>query len=57
MMDKFIVYGLKGHYEVTKEGEVEWINNELLYKAVRFIIPEFCSFIYSLIKDVKYLVY
>ena len=50
-------YGLKVHYEVISEGEVEWINDELLYKAIRFIMPEFRSFIYSLIKDVERLVY
>jgi len=36
---------------------VEWINDELLYKAVRFAMPEFRSFIYGLIKDVERLVY
>ena len=50
-------YGLKVHYETTSEGEVEWISDELLYKAVRFKMPEFRSFVYGLVKEVERLVY
>jgi hypothetical protein len=45
------------HYKIISKGEVEWISNKLLYKAVRFKIPKFYSFIYSLIKEVERLVY
>ena len=45
------------HYKTISKGEVEWIGDELLYKAVRFKMPEFRSFIYSLIKEVERLVY
>jgi hypothetical protein len=72
MMDKFMVrgtngpmqwmldlrtYGLKVHYETTSEGEVEWISDELLYKAVRFKMPEFRSFVHGLVEEVERLVY
>ena len=50
-------YGLKVYYKITSKGEVEWISDELLYKAVRFKMPEFYSFVYSLIKEVERLVY
>ena len=50
-------YRLKVHYKTTSKGEVEWIGDELLYKAVRFKIPKFYSFIYGLIKEVERLVY
>jgi hypothetical protein len=50
-------YGLKVHFKITSEGEVEWINDELLYKAIRFTMPEFRSFAYGLINDVECLVY
>jgi hypothetical protein len=36
---------------------VEWINDELLYKAVRFAMPEFRSFVHGLVEDVERLVY
>ena len=72
MMDKFMVrgtngpmqwmldlrtYGLKVHFESTSEGEVEWINDELLYKAIRFTMPEFRSFVHGLVEDVERLLY
>ena len=50
-------YGLKVHFELISKSEVEWINNKLLYKAICFIIPEFRSFIHSLIEDIKHLLY
>lgn len=72
MMDRFMVrgtngpmqwmldlrtYGLKVHYETTSEGEVEWIGDELLCKAVRFKMPEFRSFVHGLVEEVERLVY
>jgi superfamily II DNA helicase RecQ len=72
IMDKFMVrgtkgpmqwmldlrtYGLKVHFETTSEGEVEWIDDELLYKAIRFTMPEFRSFVHGLVNDVERLVY
>ena len=56
MLD-FWTYGLRVHFKIINKGKVEWINNKLLYKAIRFIIPEFYSFIYSLINNVERLVY
>ena len=50
-------YGLRVHYETTNEGKVEWIDDELLYKAIRFTMPEFRSFVHGLINDVERLVY
>ena len=50
-------YGLKVHFKSISKGEVKWINNKLFYKAIRFIMPEFRSFIYSLIEDVECLLY
>ena len=50
-------YGLRVYYKIINKGKVEWINNELLYKAIYFIMPEFRSFVYSLINNVKRLVY
>jgi hypothetical protein len=50
-------YGLKVHFKTISKGKVEWINDELLYKAIRFIMPEFRSFIYSLVNNVERLVY
>lgn len=72
MMDKFMVrgtkgpmqwmldlrtYGLKVHFEATIEGEVEWVDDELLYKTIRFTMPEFRSFVHGLVEDVERLVY
>ena len=45
------------HYKTISEGEVEWISDKLLYKAVCFKMPKFRSFVYSLIKEVERLVY
>ena len=51
------IYGLKEHYETISKGEVEWIDDELLYKAVRFKMPAFRSFVHGLIKEVERLAY
>ena len=45
------------HYKIISKGEVEWISDELLYKAVYFKMPKFYSFVYSLVKEVERLVY
>jgi hypothetical protein len=50
-------YGLKVHFEIISEGKVEWIDDELLYKAIRFIMPKFRSFAYSLVNNMERLVY
>ena len=50
-------YSLRVHFKTTNEGKVEWIDDELLYKAIRFIIPKFRSFVYSLINNIERLVY
>ena len=50
-------YGLKLHFKTISKGKVKWINNKLLYKAICFTMPDFHSFVYGLIKDIKYLLY
>ena len=50
-------YSLKLHFKTINKSEVKWINNKLLYKVICFTMPDFYNFVYSLIKDIKYLLY
>ena len=65
MMDRFMVrgshgfiqwmldlrtYGLKIYYNITIEGYVDWVEDQIVYKQMQFTMSEFRSMVYGLVE-------
>ena len=43
-------YGLKIHYNITIEGHIDWVKDQILYKQVQFSMSNFRSTVHGLVE-------